>query len=538
MFDKMKVSLRLTILAASMVVLLIIIGIFGIIGMQASNNAMGSVYKDRVVPLKDLKQIADMYAVNIVDVAHKVRNGNLDWQQASVNVDQAYQVIHSRWDAYLATDLVADEAKLVEQLKPLMESADREVIVLKTILQSKDMAALDSFVLNKLYAAIDPISERFAALVDVQLNVAEKMFLDSTAEYEQTRLLNIGVIIFAIIVGIVLGSLIGRSLIRQLGGEPIYAQEIISRVASGDLTVNVALREHDNSSMLYAVAQMVDKLASVVTEVRSSADTLSSASEQMTATSESLSQSSSEQASSIEETSAAMEQMSASISQNNDNSKITDGIASQNAVKAISGGQAVKETVAAMREIASKIGIIDDIAYQTNLLALNAAIEAGRAGEHGRGFAVVAAEVRKLAARSQTAAKEIGEVAGSSVKLAEQAGALLEEIVPSIQRTSELVQEIAAASNEQSTGAGEINDAIAQITITTQQNAAASEELSATAEELTQQATQLQQLISYFKIAMQQDRTHRRPAQPKTVAKNQKSRKSQEPQDDFDFENF
>ncbi|WP_297896182.1 methyl-accepting chemotaxis protein [Shewanella sp.] len=538
MFDKMKVSLRLTILAASMVILLIIIGIFGIIGMQASNNAMGSVYKDRVVPLKDLKQIADMYAVNIVDVAHKVRNGNLDWQQASVNVDQAYQVIHSRWDAYLATDLVADEAKLVEQIKPLMESADREIVVLKTILQSKDMAALDSFVINKLYAAIDPISERFAALVDVQLNVAEKMFLDSTAEYEQTRLLNIGVIVFAIIVGILLGSLIGRSLIRQLGGEPIYAQEIITRVASSDLTVDVALREHDNSSILYAIAQMVGKLASVVAEVRSSADTLSSASEQMTATSESLSQSSSEQASSIEETSAAMEQMSASISQNNDNSKITDGIASQNAVKAISGGQAVKETVAAMREIASKIGIIDDIAYQTNLLALNAAIEAGRAGEHGRGFAVVAAEVRKLAARSQTAAKEIGEVAGSSVKLAEQAGALLEEIVPSIQRTSELVQEIAAASNEQSTGAGEINDAIAQITITTQQNAAASEELSATAEELTQQATQLQQLISYFKIAMQQDRTLRRPAQPKTVAKNQKSRKSQEPQDDFDFENF
>lgn len=538
MFDKMKVSLRLTILAASMVILLIIIGIFGIIGMQASNNAMGSVYKDRVVPLKDLKQIADMYAVNIVDVAHKVRNGNLDWQEAAINVDKAYQVIHSRWDAYLATDLVTDEAKLVEQLKPLMESADREIAVLKTILQSKDMAALDSFVINKLYAVIDPISDRFAALVDVQLTVAENMFNDSTAEYEQTRLLNIGVILFAIVVGIVLGSLIGRSLIRQLGGEPIYAQEIITRVASGDLTVDVALREHDNSSMLYAVAQMVNKLASVVAEVRSSADTLSSASEQMTATSESLSQSSSEQASSIEETSAAMEQMSASISQNNDNSKITDGIASQNAVKAIGGGQAVKETVAAMREIASKIGIIDDIAYQTNLLALNAAIEAGRAGEHGRGFAVVAAEVRKLAARSQTAAKEIGEVAGSSVKLAEQAGALLEEIVPSIQRTSELVQEIAAASNEQSTGAGEINDAIAQITITTQQNAAASEELSATAEELTQQATQLQQLISYFKIATQQDRTHRRPVQPKVVAKNQKSRKSQEPQDDFDFENF
>lgn len=332
-----------------------------------------------------------------------------------------------------------------------------------------------------------------------------------------------------------------RMLMRQLGGEPAYAQEIIRRIAQGDLTVDVKVKDNDKSSMLFATSQMVNKLASIVTEVRSSADSLSSASEQMSATSESLSQASSQQAASIEETSAAVEQMSASITQNNDNSKITDGIASQSAVKAIRGGEAVKQTVAAMHQIASKISIIDDIAYQTNLLALNAAIEAGRAGEHGRGFAVVAAEVRKLAARSQAAAKEIGEVASGSVKLAEQAGHLLEDIVPSIQRTSELVQEIAAASNEQSTGANEINGAIAQITIATQQNAAASEELSATSEELTQQAVQLQELIAYFHIANIPPRHNRPPLKIKSemAVKPGRARPAKDAIDEaFDFESF
>lgn len=540
MFSRMKVSVRLATLAGSMIALLVLIGVLGISGMHSSNQAMASVYNDRVVPLKDLKQIADMYAVNVVDTAHKVRNGNLDWQQGLVNVEQAYQIVHSRWDAYLATALVDEEQTLVNQLKPLLNEADKSVAVLKNLLQSKDQAGLDNFVKNELYTTIDPVSERFSALVDVQLKVAEKFYQQSTAEFENTRSINIGIIVFAIALSVVLGVLIGRSITRQLGGEPNYAEDVISKVAAGDLTVQVRLQPGDESSMLFAISQMVAKLSEIIAEVRSSADTLSSASEQMSATSQSLSQASSEQAASIEQTSAAMEEMTASISQNNDNSKITEGIASQSAVKAISGGKAVGETVLAMRQIAEKISIIDDIAYQTNLLALNAAIEAGRAGEHGRGFAVVAAEVRKLAARSQTAAKEIGEVAGSSVKLAEQAGVLLDEIVPGIQRTSELVQEIAAASNEQSAGAGEINDAIAQITMATQQNAAASEELSSTSEELTHQAVQLQELISYFQIISSKTKRRAQPARaPAAPApRAQKKAKSEQDDDDFDFENF
>ncbi|TWI54852.1 methyl-accepting chemotaxis protein [Pseudomonas duriflava] len=277
------------------------------------------------------------------------------------------------------------------------------------------------------------------------------------------------------------------------------AMSVMSGLAQGDLSRTVQgnyqgqlleLKESINST--------VNRLNQVIKDVRDSADALASASEEISATAQCMSQASTEQAASVEETSASMEQMSASITQNTENAKVTDGMASKAAKEAAEGGKAVKDTVAAMKTIADKIGIVDDIAYQTNLLALNAAIEAARAGEHGKGFAVVAAEVRKLAERSQIAAQEIGNVAKGSVDLAERAGTLLDEIVPSIGRTSDLVQEIAAASEEQSSGVSQINSAMGQLSQITQQNASASEELAATAEEMSSQAEQLQRLMSFF----------------------------------------
>jgi len=291
-----------------------------------------------------------------------------------------------------------------------------------------------------------------------------------------------------------------RDVMRQLGGEPAYAAEVVNKIAAGDLTVEVQTKVGDGNSMLAAIKGMASKLSQVIGEVRSSADGLSSASQQISSTSQSMSQTTNEQAASVEETSASIEQMAASIGQNSENATVTDKMAMQAAKQATEGGAAVKETVGAMKQIADKIGIIDDIAYQTNLLALNAAIEAARAGEHGKGFAVVAAEVRKLAERSQVAAHEIGDLASGSVGKAEQAGKLLDEIVPAINKTSEMVQEITAASEEQSSGAAQINIAMSQLSQTTQSNASATEELASTAEEMSSQAVQLQELVSYFKV--------------------------------------
>ncbi|WP_459475640.1 HAMP domain-containing methyl-accepting chemotaxis protein [Pseudomonas sp. No.117] len=277
------------------------------------------------------------------------------------------------------------------------------------------------------------------------------------------------------------------------------AMDVMAGLAQGDLSRTV---RGDYQGQLLDLKQSVNgtvgKLNQIIGDVRLSADALASASEEISATAQSMSQASTEQAASVEETSASVEQMSASIAQNTENAKVTDGMAGKAAREANEGGEAVGETLVAMKTIAEKIGIVDDIAYQTNLLALNAAIEAARAGEHGKGFAVVAAEVRKLAERSQVAAQEIGTVAKSSVALAERAGSLLDEMVPSISKTSDLVQEIAAASEEQSSGVTQINSAMLQLNQITQQNASASEELAATAEEMSGQAEQLQRLMGFF----------------------------------------
>jgi methyl-accepting chemotaxis protein len=293
--------------------------------------------------------------------------------------------------------------------------------------------------------------------------------------------------------------------------------EVAKALEQGDLTCKVT-RDYQGAfdQVKQSLNNTVDKLAQTIGDVNATTETLASATNQISSTAQSLSQASSEQAASVEETSASVEQMSASIRQNTDNAKVANTMSADGTAKAADGGTAVTETVAAMKQIAKKIGIIDDIAYQTNLLALNAAIEAARAGEHGKGFAVVAAEVRKLAERSQVAAQEIGQLAGNSVGMAERAGKLLDEIVPATRKTADLVQEITAASQEQTVGVDQINTAMSQLSQITQQNASASEELAATAEEMSGQATNLQDLMAFFTVAG--GSKHSRHAEVKHVA--------------------
>jgi methyl-accepting chemotaxis protein len=298
---------------------------------------------------------------------------------------------------------------------------------------------------------------------------------------------------------------------------------VMEASAKGVLTERVTnTYEGEFGRLKDATNTTLDKLGETITEVNQASKNLLTASEQVSATAQALSQGASEQAASVEETSASIEEMSASIAQNNENAKVTGNIATTTAKETVEGGEAVRETVSAMKQIAQKIAIIDDIAYQTNLLALNAAIEAGRAGEHGKGFAVVAAEVRKLAERSQVAAEEISQLAGSSVGLAERAGKLLDDIVPSIQKTSDLVQEIAAASNEQNTGVGQINTAVSNISQAVQQSAAASEELASTSEEMSAQALELQALMGFFTLEESRGghaRAARKPSAPAAPSK-------------------
>jgi methyl-accepting chemotaxis protein len=277
------------------------------------------------------------------------------------------------------------------------------------------------------------------------------------------------------------------------------ATEIAREIARGNLLIQVKERSA-NDGLMQALHAMVQNLTRVVGDVKSAADNVTAGSQELSSTSEEMSQGASEQAAAAEEASASMEQMSSNIRQNADNSMQTEKIAVKSAADANESGIAVARTVSAMKEIAAKTSVIEEIARQTNLLALNAAIEAARAGEHGKGFAVVASEVRKLAERSQKAAGEIGALSLSSVEVAETAGQLLQKLVPDIRKTAELVQEISAACKEQDTGAEQINKAIQQLDQVIQQNAGASEEMASTAEELASQAEQLQGTIAFFRI--------------------------------------
>ncbi|OBP14376.1 hypothetical protein A5320_11390 [Rheinheimera sp. SA_1] len=500
MLEKMKVSTRQALLAGSLILLLLLTAGLGLRGIWLEHSTITSLYDDRIVPLRDLSRINDSFAVLLVESPQKVYRQELTTDNALKQVTQLLQQNDQLWQQYLKTLLTHEESQLIQQVKPALAAAITQLEQLQALYSAYQPEPMLSYMQKNMYPVFQPLANALNDLRELQAREAEQLYLASGERYQQILLQTLLVTAVSLLAALLLSVMISRSLTRQLGGELQLASDIIQQVAAGDLTVKVPIQPDDEHSMLSQIKRMVENLARIIQEVRTSAGTLSAASLQMSGTAQGLSQSSTEQASSVEQTSAAMEQMSASVQQNNENSTTTERIARESAAHATTGGVAVRDTVAAMHQIAQKVSIIDDIAYQTNLLALNAAIEAARAGEHGLGFAVVAAEVRKLAARSQTAAKEIGEVATGSVALAEQAGNLLQQMLPSIEKTAELVQQIAAASDEQNQGAQQINGAIAQITQTTQQNAAASEELSATSEELTGQAQQLIELMSFFQL--------------------------------------
>jgi methyl-accepting chemotaxis protein len=495
MFKNVKISTKLFILVISVSSIIMAIGIYGISSSKSINNSLDTVYKDRVMPLNQLKNVSDSYAVDIVDACHKIRDGNLSWKTGKKRIRKAMISINNNWQAYLLTQMEGDELRLAEEANKLMEISNESVELLEEIVEKEDAALLEKYTVKDLYSNIDPITDKINDLIALQLVIAKKEYEHGHNIFSSTR--TNAIILITLGVAVALG--ISLIIIKSINQSISQASLIVTKLAQGDLSIDISITNKDEiGSLLENLKVMVAKLKEVISAVSIASSNIASASLQMTATSQQMSQGTTEQAASAEEVSASMEQMASNIGQNTDNAQQTEKIALQAAQEIIEGSKAVIDTVSSMKKIANKIAIIGEISRQTNLLALNAAVEAARAGENGKGFAVVAAEVRKLAERSQVAATEIDSLSFSGVVIAEKSGNLLQQIVPNIERTSRLVQEISASSLEQNAGASQVNTALQQLNQVVQQNATAAEEMAANAEELSAQAQQLKQTIAFF----------------------------------------
>jgi methyl-accepting chemotaxis protein len=503
-FYNLKISTKLLTSFIAVLSLTVVMGAFSIIELAKVNDTSTEMKENWIPSMRTASGMRFYMAQYRTREARHVLSEDKDKASIETQIGQSHADTQKRLEQYGALISSPEERQLYDSV-----SADMTTYynLSKTLLElsRQDQVEQARTLLNgESKVVFDRISDTLARLVQLNDDGAGAASAEGDRVYASARVAIVSVLIVALLLGLFMAWFVSRIISRPLK----QAAEMAQRLADGDLTARLDVTSRDETGQLVGAMQnMVGKLSRIIGEVRHAADGLASASEEVSATAQSMSQATSEQAASVEETSASIEQMSASINQNTDNAKVTDGMASKAAREAGEGGKSVDQTVAAMKKIAQRIGIIDDIAYQTNLLALNAAIEAARAGEHGKGFAVVAAEVRKLAERSQIAAQEIGELSTSSVDLAERAGALLGEMVPSITKTSDLVQEISAASEEQAAGVAQINIAMVQLNQVTQQNASSSEELAATAEEMSSQAEQLQRAMAFFTLESESSET-------------------------------
>ncbi len=446
--QKIKVKTRLALLAISNIVILFILAIGAMISIRAIHKGLESVYNERVEPLQNLKVISDMYAVKVVDNVHKLRDGTSSWNKGKEEVKSAKDLINERWADYTSKVETDEEKRMIDKTRQKMQSLDRQIENLEKIIDKQNLNELQTFAKIELYPSVDPVTESISNLVDFQLKTANILFKKAQDTYSSSLLLGIIVV-------------------------------LVSLSISGILNYNI----------IVSLIRVVSEANLIATQISGGAEEISSASI-------TISQAANQQAASVEESASAIEEIQSTIKQNSDNANLTNQLASSTAQKSIEGGKIVSETLVAMREIASRIALVEEIASQTNLLAVNATIESARAGEHGQGFAVVATEVRKLAQGSKKAAQEIKILASKSLTIAERAVSMLDDIVPDVKRTADLIQEIAAASSEQASNIVHVSNAINQLAQASQENASSSEQLASTAELFTKNAQSITETFS------------------------------------------